>query len=40
MRTGSLVVIRVVAVVTISLWVVAAIAASSVVGDDEKKGGL
>src|SRR5580693_2861134 len=40
MRTGSLVVISVVAVVTISFFVVAAMNASSVVGADEKNGGL
>src|SRR5215212_1590803 len=40
MRTGSLVVISVVAVDTISLLVVAAMNDSRVVGADEKKGGL
>src|SRR5882724_12373415 len=40
MRTGSFVVISVVEVVTISFFVVAAMWASSVVGEDEKKGGL
>ena len=40
MRTGSLVVISVVAVLTTSLLVVAAMNASSVVGEEEKKGGL
>ena len=40
MRTGSLVVISVVDVVTISRLVVAAMYASSVVGADEKNGGL
>ena len=40
MRTGSLVVISVVDVVTISFLVVAAMKASSVVGADEKNGGL
>jgi hypothetical protein len=39
-RTGSFVVISVVDVVTISFWVVAAMKASSVVGEDEKNGGL
>ena len=40
MRTGSLVVINVVAVETISFLVVAATNASRVVGADEKNGGL
>ena len=40
MRTGSLVVISVVAVLTTSLLVVAAMNASSVVGAEEKNGGL
>ena len=40
MRTGSLVVISVVAVLTTSLLVVAAMNASSVVGEEEKNGGL
>src|SRR5919106_6770326 len=40
MRTGSLVVISVVAVDTISLLVVAAMNDSSVVGADEENGGL
>ena len=40
MRTGSLVVISVVAVLTTSFRVVAAMAASRVVGADEKNGGL
>ena len=40
MRTGSFVVISVVAVDTISLLVVAAMNASSVVGAEEKNGGL
>ena len=40
MRTGSLVVISVVAVLTTSRLVVAAMNASSVVGEEEKNGGL
>ena len=40
MRTGSLVVISVVAVLSTSLVVVAAMNASSVVGEEEKNGGL
>src|SRR5579859_210525 len=40
MRTGSFVVISVVLVVTMSFLVVAAMYASSVVGDEEKNGGL
>src|ERR671914_506105 len=40
MRTGSFVVIRVVAVVTISLLVVAAMNDNRVVGEDEKNGGV
>ena len=40
MRTGSLVVISVVAVLTTSLEVVAAMNASSVGGEEEKNGGL
>lgn len=40
MRTGSFVVMRVVEVVTVRVFVRAAMCESSVVGDEEKKGGL